>query len=134
MLVVDDEPLTRWPLAETLLDSGHLVREAADGATAVRALTDAEDPIDVVLLDYRLPGSNDLSLLSTIRHLAPKAAVIMMTAYSSATVSDGALELGAYQVVAKAVRTVPDGGSRAGSACVRREPGPSVRKWLMADG
>ena len=57
MLIVDDEPLIRWSLAETLTDSGHSVIEAGDGEAAVRMLTDADRPFDVVLLDYRLPDS-----------------------------------------------------------------------------
>ncbi len=101
VLVVDDEALIRWSLAETLGKSGHRVSEASDGETAVRALTDGGEPFNVVLLDYRLPDSNDLKLLSTIRRLAPKAAVIMITACGTAEVTQGALELGAYRVVPK---------------------------------
>ena len=101
VLIVDDEALIRWSLAETLGDGGHLVTEAGDGATAIRALTKGDDPFDVVLLDYHLPDFNDLSLLSTIRRVAPNAAVIMMTAFGTPEMSDGALRLGAYQVVPK---------------------------------
>src|SRR5947199_2046630 len=101
ILVVDDEPLIRWSLAETLGESGHLVSEAGDGASAVRALTGADGPFDVVLLDYRLPDSNDLNLLSTIRRIAPRSVVIMMTAYGTPEVTSGALNLGAFRVVPK---------------------------------
>ena len=99
VLVVDDEPLIRWSLAETLAGSGHAVIEAADGESAVRTLTDG--PVDVVLLDYRLPDSHDLTLLSTVRRLAPSSQVIMMTAYGTPEVTSGALALGAYRVVSK---------------------------------
>ena len=68
VLVVDDEPLIRWSLAETLEQSGHAVVEAGDAASAIRTVS-AGDPFDVVLLDYRLPDSNDLNLLATIRKL-----------------------------------------------------------------
>ena len=63
ILVVDDESLIRWSLAEVLADSGHQVEEAGDGASAV-ALLSEHHPFDVVLLDYRLPDSNDLGLLA----------------------------------------------------------------------
>lgn len=53
------------------------------------------------MLDYRLPDSADLGLLRTIRERAPRAAVIFMTAYGTADVVDGALRLGAYQVLSK---------------------------------
>ena len=101
ILVVDDEPLIRWSLAETLGDLGHSVIEAGDGETALRALTGGDTLFDVVLLDYRLPDSNDLKLLSTIRQIAPHSAVIMMTAYGTPEVIHDALELGAYRVVPK---------------------------------
>ena len=100
VLVVDDEPLIRWSLAETLNEMGHLVVEAGDGAAAIRALTEGE-PFDAVVLDYRLPDSNDLGLLTTIRRVAPQAAVIMMTAFGTAEVTSGAIKLGAYRVVPK---------------------------------
>jgi two-component system, NtrC family, response regulator PilR len=99
VLVVDDEPLIRWSLAETLQDAGHTVAEAGSAESALRTLTDGR--FEVVLLDYRLPDSNDLNLLSTIRRLSPQSAVIMMTAFGTPEVTQGALALGAYRIVPK---------------------------------
>ena len=101
VLVVEDEPLIRWSIAETLAREGHTVLEAENAASAIRTLSDMPEPADVVLLDYRLPDSNDLSLLATVRRLAPHSAVVMMTAYGTPDVTSGALELGAYGVVDK---------------------------------
>ncbi len=101
VLIVDDEPLIRWCLAETLADAGHSVAEAGDGETAVRLVTNDREFFDVVVLDYRLPDSMDLDLLASIRRAAPKSAVIMMTAYGNPALAAGALELGAYRVVPK---------------------------------
>jgi DNA-binding NtrC family response regulator len=101
ILVVDDESLIRWSLSETLTDSGHVVREAGDGETALKTLTAGDGPFDVVLLDYHLPDSHDLALLSRIRHVAPKTAVIMMTAFGTPEMADAALRIGAYRVVPK---------------------------------
>src|SRR5579872_4309769 len=101
ILVVDDEPLIRWSLGETLTALGHSIWEASDGTSALRALAATGAPFDVVLLDYRLPDSNDLNLLSTIRRVAPETAVIMMTAYGTPEVTVGALKLGAFRVLSK---------------------------------
>ena len=101
ILVVDDESLIRWSLAETLSDLGHVVAEAGDGDTALRELTGGDGVFDVVLLDYHLPDSHDLALLSQIRQLSPHTAVIMMTAFATPEMSDAALRIGAYRVVAK---------------------------------
>jgi two-component system response regulator PilR (NtrC family) len=100
-LVVDDEALIRWSLSETLGDSGHLVSEAGDGESALRMLTVGAERFDVVLLDYHLPDSHDLVLLSAIRQAAPDTAVIMMTAFSTPEMADSAGRIGAYRVVPK---------------------------------
>jgi DNA-binding NtrC family response regulator len=100
VLVVDDEPLIRWSIAETLGAAGHQVTEAQDAASALRALADAPDT-DLVLLDFRLPDSNDLGLLAEIRRIAPAAPVILMTAFGTPDVTAGALKLGASKVLNK---------------------------------
>lgn len=101
VLVVEDELLIRWSIAETLAHAGHTVIEAEDGAAAVRALTALAEPVDAVFLDYRLPDSNDLTLLANIRRLSPHSPVILMTAYGTPEVTKGALDLGVYRVMSK---------------------------------
>ena len=101
VLVVDDEPLIRWSLVETLTARGHVVTEAGDAAATRRAIANAAECPDVVLLDYRLPDSNDLGLLRAIRHDSPRTQVILMTAHGTPELIEGALELGAYRVVSK---------------------------------
>jgi two-component system, NtrC family, response regulator AtoC len=100
VLVVDDEPLIRWSVAETLTDCGYEVVESGDACEARSAIRDGQ-AFDVVLLDYRLPDSDDLALLAAIRRAAPAAQVIMMTAFSKPEIVRGALELGAYRVLTK---------------------------------
>jgi two-component system KDP operon response regulator KdpE len=101
VLVVDDEPLIRWSVGETLATAGHSVVEAGDGTSAVRVLAGANEPFDVVLLDYHLPDSNDLGLLALVRRLLPRGAVLLMTAFGTPEIIRGALELGADCVVDK---------------------------------
>jgi two-component system response regulator AtoC len=100
VLVVDDEFLIRWSISETLGAAGHEVTEAQDAASALAALERTPDP-DLVLLDFRLPDSNDLGLLAKIRSLAPASAVVMMTAFGTTEVTAGALRLGACKVLSK---------------------------------
>jgi DNA-binding NtrC family response regulator len=101
VLVVDDEALIRWCVAEKLSESGLHVLEASDGLQTIRTLTDEANQPDVVLLDFRLPDSNDLMLLTKVRQLAPRAAVILMTAYGTPEILERAVGLGAYCVLAK---------------------------------
>ena len=100
VLIVDDERLIRWSLAETLSESGHRISEACDGASALTSLRTGEPP-DVIVLDYRLPDSSDLSLLKSIRQHVPGAAVIMMTAFGAPEMTCEALLLGVWRVVPK---------------------------------
>jgi DNA-binding NtrC family response regulator len=101
VLVVDDEPLIRWSIAETLGDSGYEVVNSGDAESACDAVRQASSPFDVILLDLRLPDSADLSLLRAIRRMAPTTRVILMTAFGTQEVIDGALDLGAYRVMDK---------------------------------
>jgi DNA-binding NtrC family response regulator len=100
VLVVDDEWLIRWALREALEARGYRVTEAGDAASARRALAEDGGP-DAVVLDYRLPDSNDLDLLASIRRREPPPPVIMMTAHGNAELAKGALALGAYRLVSK---------------------------------
>jgi two-component system response regulator AtoC len=101
VLVVDDEALIRWSLAEMLGERGYTVTEAGDARMAVAAIENAPEPFDVVLLDYRLPDSADLRLLEKVRRLAPTSQVIMITAHNSPELAQGAAALGAYRVISK---------------------------------
>ena len=101
VLVVEDELLIRWSIAETLAHAGHTVIEAADGVTAVMALKNDAERFNAVVLDYRLPDSNDLTLLATVRRLSPDSAVVLMTAFGTPDVVKGALDLGVYHVLHK---------------------------------
>lgn len=100
VLVVDDELLIRWSVAETLSAAGHSVAQASDGRAAIAVLKAMPD-IDVVLLDYRLPDSDDLVLLGNIRRVVPDAAVVMMAAHGTTEMVEGALALGAQRVITK---------------------------------
>jgi DNA-binding NtrC family response regulator len=102
ILIVDDEMLIRWSMAETLAHAGYEVIEAGSAKETLKRI-DAEPAPDVILLDYRLPDSNDLRLLETIRRVVPGSPVIMMTAYGTREVMDAAAKLGAYRILTKPV-------------------------------
>ncbi len=101
VLVVDDEALIRWAVNETLTEAGHQVVQAADARSALRVLNNMRPPVDVVLLDLRLPDCSDLTLLSTIRTISPDSAVVLMSAHASADVAEEARALGAFKVLPK---------------------------------
>jgi len=99
VLVVEDEPLIRWSIVETLTRAGCAVTEAGDAASALQAAA-AED-FDAVVLDYRLPDSNDLGLLEALRGQLPESRVVMMSAYGTPDIIERAQALGVQRFLDK---------------------------------
>jgi DNA-binding NtrC family response regulator len=95
ILVVDDEPLARWSVSETLRDSGYGVVEAGDAVSALRAISAPGSAADLVILDFSLPDSNDLSLLIAMHALRPATPIILMTAYGTDELFEEARQRGA---------------------------------------
>jgi two-component system response regulator AtoC len=98
VLVVDDEALIRYALAERLTAEGYRVIEAD---TAAGAFAKSEEGVDLVLLDYRLPDGDGLSVLKRIKERDPDALVILLTAYSSIETAVEAIKQGAYHYANK---------------------------------
>ena len=101
VLVVDDEPLVRWSIGETLGARGYEVTEAGDARSAMQRFLPGPCPVDLVLLDLRLPDADDLRNLSAIRRVSPYTPVIVMTAYGSPELLTEARRLGAFAIVDK---------------------------------
>jgi two-component system response regulator HydG len=101
VLVVDDESLIRWSLRQALTDRGHDVVTAATGGEALSAIGGQGHRFDVIVLDYRLPDRQDLTLLDEIREQSPASAVVMMTAFGDDNMRMGARRRGARAVVDK---------------------------------
>jgi len=99
ILVVDDEKLIRWSIVERLTREDMTCTEAGDGATAGEALT--REPIDLVLLDLKLPDTDGLTLLRQFQGQVPDLPVVMMTAHSSVDTAVEAMKLGAHDYLTK---------------------------------
>src|SRR5215212_3989433 len=98
LLIVDDEELVRWSLRERFRREGYAVVEAGTAAAALEQVTGG---IDLVLLDYRLPDGDGLTVLRRIKELAPDTPVILMTAFSTVENAVEAMKHGAYHYLNK---------------------------------
>ena len=98
ILVVDDEQLIRWSLSERLTSEGYTVVEAG---TARDALQKFGPEIDLVLLDYRLPDSDGLSVLKKMKAAQADVPIILLTAFSSIETAVEAMKQGAYHYANK---------------------------------
>ena len=96
LLVVDDEELVRWSLRERFA-----ARAIPLSPTAASALEQVTGGIDLVLLDYRLPDGDGLTVLRRIKEVAPDTPVILMTAFSTVENAVEAMKHGAYHYLNK---------------------------------
>jgi len=98
ILVVDDEQLIRWSLAERLRGEGYQVVEAENGADA---LDRVHEGVDLVLLDYKLPDIDGVTVLRRIREHDADILVILLTAYATVETAVEAMKIGAYHFANK---------------------------------
>lgn len=100
VLVVDDEEMIRWSIAQTLSAAGYEVAEAEtarDGMKLFRQLLPG-----VVFLDLRLPDGDGLQLLKQMKEEpGARSAVILMTAYGEISTAAQARQLGAFDYLSK---------------------------------
>src|SRR6476659_5486387 len=99
ILVVDDESLIRFALSERLTAEGYRVLEAGTAADAVS--THRDEGVDLVLLDYKLPDGDGLTVLKRIKDADPDTLVILLTAYSTVDTAVEAMKHGAYHYANK---------------------------------
>lgn len=99
VLVVDDDADHRLLLCRRLTDAGYEVMTAEDGRDALGKL----DGVDLVLLDYKLPGADGLDVLGWIRERYPAGgpSVIMVTGDGSEELVVEAMQAGAIDYVIK---------------------------------
>ncbi|MCB5409536.1 response regulator [Pseudogemmobacter faecipullorum] len=109
VLVVDDNETARNALAEMVEDFGMTAVRAAGGAEALRLLRRADlqqEPFDIVLSDWRMPGMDGLQLARHIREdvrLVNMPAVLMVTAYGHQLALAEAERIGLQAVLLKPV-------------------------------
>ncbi|MEY2568812.1 MAG: two-component system, OmpR family, sensor histidine kinase KdpD [Actinomycetota bacterium] len=111
VLVVDDDPDHRALARRRLTDAGIHVTVASSASEALGEL----DDVDLVLLDYRLPGMSGLDALAAIRDRGGPS-VVMLTGMGSESVAVEAMRAGAIDYVTKDgayLRTLPQIVERA---------------------
>jgi DNA-binding NarL/FixJ family response regulator len=147
VLIVDDESLVRSGLRLILeaTDDIAVVAEAKDGAEAVEVA--GRQPIDVVLMDVRMPGMDGLTAATHLSSLEHSPKVIMLTTFDQDDYVQAALRAGAVgfllkdtppQTLIASVRTVAEGNAMLAPTVIRRlissfaEVGPSHAEQALA--
>ncbi len=99
ILVVDDELSMREFLGILLQKEGYRVLSAADGKEALQIT--ADNTVDLVISDIRMPGMNGLELLSALKQENSCLPVIMITAFASPDDAVTAMKNGAFDYITK---------------------------------
>ncbi|MFZ5797625.1 MAG: response regulator [Desulfobulbus sp.] len=99
IMVVDDDQELRETLVEVLTEEGLLV-EAAAGAEQALARLECTS-FQLLLLDLVMPGLDGMTALPLIRKQAPRARIIVMTAFASVENAVHALRQGADDYIVK---------------------------------
>ncbi len=99
VLLVDDEAHFRQALERRLLKREMRVKGVDSGEAALEAL--GQEPVDVVILDMRMPGMNGLETLRGIKEIAPETEVILLTGQVDLESAMRGLEMGALDYCIK---------------------------------
>jgi len=99
VLIVDDNENLCKTLSFILNRKGYTTTTAHDGPDAIKQTE--ETPFDLTLMDIKMPLMNGVEAYKKIKRLRPKAAVVMMTAYSVEELVQEALEEGAFGIIYK---------------------------------
>ncbi len=99
ILIVDDEDSIRKLVFKRLSGEGYQCQEASDSEQALGKLI--REPINLVLLDVKMPGKSGVELLPEIKLRFPDTAVIMATAAVDLNVAVGCMKQGAYDYITK---------------------------------
>ncbi|MDE1155070.1 MAG: sigma-54 dependent transcriptional regulator [Acidobacteriaceae bacterium] len=99
VLIVDDDSAVRNACAEIARSLGFTVCLAANADEARQML--AQERIDLVLLDLRLPGGGGLTLLEEVKSTRPETIVVVMTAFATVGSAVEAMRIGAGDYLTK---------------------------------
>ncbi|WP_437810874.1 response regulator transcription factor [Sorangium sp. So ce1078] len=100
-LLVDDDDAFRTTLQGALRRRGVVARTAATIDEGLVALE--YEPVDLVVIDYRMPRGDGLSALAQYRKLQPDAAIVMLTGFGDIPLAVAAMREGADTLLSKPV-------------------------------
>lgn len=100
-LLVDDEEEFLRTVMKRLKKRNVNAIGAGNGDEALRQL--AQHPVDVVVLDVKMPGMDGIQTLREIKERFPLVEVVMLTAHASMEVAIEGMELGAFDYLMKPV-------------------------------
>lgn len=99
ILVVDDETVARQSLTDILKLEGYNVASVPNGQAAVEFVR--THPIDLMIVDLRMPGMDGLEVVQVVNQISPETEVILLTAFGSTETAIQALRLRIHDYLLK---------------------------------
>jgi DNA-binding response OmpR family regulator len=99
ILVVDDEPVARQSMTDILKLEGYNVASAPNGQAAVEFVR--THPIDLMIVDLRMPGMDGLEVIQVINQVSPETEIVLLTAFGSTETAIQALRLRIHDYLLK---------------------------------
>jgi len=99
ILVVDDDDQLRTSFSKLLREEGYQVVSAASGEAGIEIVETT--PLDLVILDVRLPGINGIDAFKAIKKMDAKLPVIIVTAFGTTDTAIEAIKAGAFDYLLK---------------------------------
>jgi CheY-like chemotaxis protein len=121
ILIAEDEEALRRLVARALVQDGHEVVEAADGAEALDLLARDEGRFDLLLTDIRMPLMDGIALALSAARDYPALVILLMTAYADQRERASGLEALIHDVITKPF-TLAEIKVAVGEALAAREP------------
>ncbi|MGC1301307.1 MAG: response regulator [Caulobacteraceae bacterium] len=81
ILVIDDDVAVRDVAATMLADAGCRVTVAASGGEGLKLMRRPDPGIDLVLVDFAMPGMNGAEVATALRKRDPNFPIVLMTGY-----------------------------------------------------
>jgi DNA-binding response OmpR family regulator len=85
ILLVDDEQGILRLLHRALAEEGYDVLSAADAPSAIELVTASARPLDLAVVDIRLPGMDGMDLVATLRQSQPALPVLFISGIGDAS-------------------------------------------------
>jgi DNA-binding NtrC family response regulator len=102
ILHVDDEPSIGLILQDTLERAGHRAVGSQSVPEALQIL--AQEEVDLIISDYRMPGLTGLEFLSLLAREGYDIPLIMLTGYASIEHAVASIKAGAVDYITKPIR------------------------------
>jgi DNA-binding NtrC family response regulator len=103
VLMIDKDVNHLAVLAVALIEAGYKVIPEIDAESAVAVLRE-DVRIDLIIIDYQVPGLNALSFMTMLRELMPKVPVIVLAQHCDMDIYLKVMSLGAFEYLNKPVR------------------------------